>query len=254
MFEMIEDESQVKALRDIAEDLRARLTANPFFLTIDKKLHKRLLHGQTAYLFPLEVIAERAGIDLKTFRYLYVLFSSHVHALPMSFYRMGRNGDGRGRGLPSPSEENYSMLCLSMSATLLVATRDDVHELFGPYKKASPPPEPDVSELTDNPPVLAIGEERFHDVSDTLTVRFKRTGETAYTTTFIYRPAGNDVLERTDSEAGSTELKYFDPYFWIVKLNGGPATDEALERALAGPHAFRIDYPSRELLFKTTEG
>lgn len=253
MFEALEDPGQVEALREAAEELRSRLLANPFLVTIDKKHHKRLLHGQTAYLLPMEVIAERAGIDLKTFRWLYVLFSSHVHALPMSFYRIGQSGDDRGRGLPSPSEENYSALCLSMAATLLVATRDNVHDLFDAYRSPPLPPEPDVSELTANPPVLAINEEHLHDASDTLAMRFKRTGETAYRTTFIYRPTGDEILERDDSEQGGVELKYFDPYFWSVKLNGGPATSEALERALAGSHAFRIDYPARELLFKTAE-
>lgn len=254
MFEALEDVSQVEAFHKTAEELRSRLVANPFFVTIDKKLQKRLLHGQTAYHLPQEVIAERAGITLKNFRWLHVLFSSHVHALPMSFYRIGRDGDDRGRGLPSPPEENYSTLCLSMAATLLVSTRDNVHGLFEPYKTTSPPSEPDVSELTENPPALAIGEEHLHNASDTLAMRFKRTGETAYTTTLIYRPTGDEVLKRGDSDEGGVELKYFDPYFWSVKLNGEPTTGETLEQALAGPHAFRINYPERELLFKTVEG
>ncbi|MCD4482922.1 DUF5677 domain-containing protein [Chromobacterium vaccinii] len=254
MFEALEDAQQVEALREDAEELRSRLLANPFLATIDKKHHKRLLHGQTAYFLSMEVIAERAGIDLRTFRWLYVLFSSHVHALPMSFYRIGHAGDDRGRGLPSPSEEGYSALCLSMTAALLVATKDNVHDLFAAYKSPPPPLEPDFSELTANPPALAIGEEHLHDASDTLTMRFKRTSEMAYKTTFIYRPTGDVILERYDSEQDGIELKYFDPYFWNVKLNGGPTTVEALEQALAGPNAFRIDYSAQELLFKTTEG
>jgi len=76
----------------------------------------------------------------------------------------------------------------------------------------------------------------------------------AYKTIFIYRPTGDEILERDDSEQDGAQLKYFDPYFWSVKLNGGPATGEALERALTGPHAFRIDYSARELQFKTAEG
>src|SRR5260221_7220281 len=100
----------------------------------------------------------------------------------------------------------------------------------------------------------AISEEHLHNVSDTLAMRFKRTGETVYTTTFIYRPTGDEILERDDSEERGVELKRFDPYFWSVKLNGGPTTADALERVLAAPHAFRIDYSARELLFKTAEG
>lgn len=251
MFETLEDEEQVRGLHEAAESIRSRLIANPFFATIDEKSRKRLLHGQTAFLFPLEVIAERAGIDLKTFRWLYVLFSSHVHALPMSFYRIGQDGDDRGRGLPSPSEENYSALCLSMTATLLVATRDNVHGLFESLKTTSQRPEPDVSELTDNRPALAIGEEHLHEASDTLAMRFKRTGKMVYTTTFIYRPTGDEILERDDSDERGAELKYFDPHFWSVKLNGGPATEKTLEQALAGPYAFRTEYSTREILFNT---
>lgn len=250
MFEALEDADQVKALGEAAEELRSRLGENPFFATVDKKLHKRLLHGQTAYLFPLEVIAERAGINLKTFRWIYVLFSSHVHALPMSFYRVGEEGDDQGRGLPSPSEEHYSALCLSMTATLLVATRDEVHGLFD-FLKATSPPEPDVCEPTSKPPVLAVGEEYLHEASETLAIRFRRTGETVYRSTFIYRPTGEEILERDDSDEDGAELKYFDPYFWNVKLNSNPTTREALEHAIAGPHAFRIDCSTWELLFKT---
>jgi hypothetical protein len=41
---------------------------------------------------PLEDIGERVGVDKQTFRWLYVLLSSHVHGLPMSFYRIGGGG------------------------------------------------------------------------------------------------------------------------------------------------------------------
>lgn len=253
MFEALGNKSQVDSLREAAEDLKSRLISNPFFDTIEQNRRKRLLHGQTAYLFSLEVLAERAGIELGMFRWLYVLFSSHVHALPMSFYRIGRDGDDRGKGLPSPSEESYSALCLSLAATLLSATRDDVHSLFRPLKPETPPPEPDVADMTETPPLFPIGEERTHNASDTLAVRFKRTGEATYATTFVYRPSGDEILERTDSDSGP-ELKYFDPCFWSVKLNGGPTTTTVLEQALAKPHAFRIDYPNHQLLFKTTDG
>lgn len=83
MFDALGDAAQVSALKEQANELRERLTSNPFLATLDPKRHKRLLHGQTAYLFPLEEIAEKAGIELSVFRWLYVLFSAHVHALPM---------------------------------------------------------------------------------------------------------------------------------------------------------------------------
>ena len=89
---------------------------------------KKLLNGQTAYLFPIEYMAQRAGMDKKTYRLLHVLFSSHVHGLPMSYFRMGEQE--RGRGVPSPVEEGYTSICLSCAASLLAGTRDDIHDLF----------------------------------------------------------------------------------------------------------------------------
>jgi hypothetical protein len=251
MFDALENATQVTDLSAAAEELRERLQASPFFETIDPKKRKRLLHGQSAYLFPLEVIAEKAGIDLKTFRWLYVLFSSHVHALPMSFYRMGQEGDDRGRGLPSPSEENYSALCLSLAAVIVVATRDDVHSLFKDCESAKAEPEPDVEELIINPPALAIGESHVEDASETLSMRFTHISEALYSTTFIYRPTGDEILEREDSEASGADLTYFDPFFWSVELNGQSATENALQQALDSPHAFRIDYSTRKIQFKT---
>ena len=71
---------------------------------------------------------ERAGLKRATYRLLHIVFSSHVHGLPMSYYRMGVQECGRG--LPSPIEEGYTTMCLSLASVLLTATRDEVHELF----------------------------------------------------------------------------------------------------------------------------
>jgi hypothetical protein len=79
-------------------------------------------------------MVEKAGLDKPTYRFLHVVFSSHVHGLPMSYYRMGIQE--RGRGLPSPIEEGYTTVCHSLAATLLTATRDEVHELFKGLSKA----------------------------------------------------------------------------------------------------------------------
>jgi hypothetical protein len=111
-----------------AKELRQRLAANAFFLTLPPKQQKRLLSGRRAYLLPLENIAERARVDLHWFRLLYRLFSAQVHALPLSFYRMGEQN--RGRGVHSEAEEGYMSLCLSFAVTLLVGTRDEMKTLF----------------------------------------------------------------------------------------------------------------------------
>lgn len=242
---------EVEGFKEQSEELRERLTASPFFKTIDPKQRKKLLHGRTAYLFSLEEIAEHAGIDKPVFRYLYVLFSTHVHALPMSFYRLGGDYPERGRGLPSDVEEGYSSLCLTLSGTLLVYTRDELHTLFAGLKRTAAETAV-VSEVEPpEPPALAVGEEHSVDLSDDTALRFRRTAEDVYTTTVVYRPSGTEVLERADRDDGSVELVYFDPCYWTFILDGGPATEDALERAIAERHAFRVDPNTREIYFKT---
>lgn len=103
---------QVALLERQAEEIRDRLKQNSFFVRLDNQ--KRLLNGQTAYLYPIEDMLEKAGIEKKTYRGLHILFSTHVHGLPMSYYRIGEQE--RGRGIPSPVEEGYTSLCHSLGA------------------------------------------------------------------------------------------------------------------------------------------
>lgn len=132
LFTAAENSDEVTSLSRTADEIRDRLRENSFFQSLPEKQKKTSLHGQSAYLFPLEEIAERAGVEKKQFRWLYVLLSSHVHALPMSFFRIGEE---RGRGLPTPVEEGYTSICLSLAATFLVSTRDELHSLFKDFKE-----------------------------------------------------------------------------------------------------------------------
>ena len=130
MFEAYGDKpEQVAGFAIQADELRERLRANAHFQGLPNQ--KRLLNGQIAYLYPLEDILEKAGVEKAVYRPLHVFFSSHVHGLPMSFYRMGVDGeDDRGRGVVSPIEMSYTMMGLAFAATLLTGTRDEMHVLF----------------------------------------------------------------------------------------------------------------------------
>jgi hypothetical protein len=249
MFDALGDSEQVSGFEAQAEELRERLRSNSFFQSLDPKLHKKLLHGQKAYLDSLEAIAERAGVDVENFRFLYVLLSSHVHALPMSFYRIGVDNQDRGRGLPSPQEEGYSALCLSISATMLVTSRDEFKELFADFRQESAPSSQPADET--EPPEMAIGESHMLDASDEIALRVERTASDTLTTSYVYRPTDDVVLERADYEEGGVDLLSFDPIYWTFVLNGGPVTSSMLERALAQPHAHRIDVGERRILLKT---
>jgi hypothetical protein len=125
---------QSAELETQSEELRERLRANKYFAQL--KHQKQILNGQIAYLFPIEEMIEKAGLEKPTYRFLNILFSSAVHGLPMSYYRMGQQE--RGRGLPSPVEEGYTSICLSLAATLLGSTRGEVHTIFKGLSKAKP--------------------------------------------------------------------------------------------------------------------
>jgi hypothetical protein len=125
-----------------ADEVRQRLNANTFFLALPEKQRNKFLKGRDAHLYSLEEIADRAGVGRGVFKFLHVLFSQHIHGLPMSFYRMGNGYPERGRGLPSEVEESYTALCLSFAATLLTGARDELEELFAGLLSDPEPAEP----------------------------------------------------------------------------------------------------------------
>jgi hypothetical protein len=135
LFKEIPDaEDQIAGFEEQRNELKARLEGNPHFNALTPGERKKFLNGQSAYMQPLEAIAERAGVELQTFRMVYRLFSSQVHGLPMAYYRMGEQD--RGRGVYSSSEEGFTTLCLSFAISLLVASRDEMQELFPEGKNA----------------------------------------------------------------------------------------------------------------------
>ncbi|MGD0275080.1 MAG: DUF5677 domain-containing protein [Syntrophales bacterium] len=129
LFKLMETGTQdIIGFEAAAEELRVRLSSNSFFMNLTEKKRNRFIKGRYAYLHPLGDIAVRAGVKQQIFPWIYHLLSSHVHGLPMSFYRMGDSE--RGRGVHSEVEENYTSLCLSLCTSLLVKSRDEMKRLF----------------------------------------------------------------------------------------------------------------------------
>lgn len=246
---------QVSGLTQSAEELKERLRANPFFCRLADGQQRKLLNGQTAYLMSLEEIAERSGLDKESFRWMYVLFSSHVHALPMSFYRMGGEHGDRGRGLPSPTEEGYTGLCLSLVVSLLVSVREEINQLFGDFKKRTDDLQQQERVLADSSateivvPSLAIGEIKRFTETDEVIVDVKRISEDGFEFEYRDRATGEVVLRRLASDDGSG-LYDMDPYFWTVLLNQGPAVEKQLVNMNETRHAFKVDVSTRTVHFK----
>ena len=133
---VIEDHAQEVAIVVQADELRVRLRQNLFFNTILPQRRKELLKGKTAHLCSLETLALRAGIELKIFKLMWRFMSAHVHALPLSFYRM-TNAE-RGTGVQTIVEEQYTKMTISFALLLLVGAREEYVRLVesaGPLER-----------------------------------------------------------------------------------------------------------------------
>lgn len=252
MFDARGEAGEVAVLVAQADELRDRIQDNSFFQSLDPKRHKKFLHGQTAYFYPIEVLAERAGMEIDTFRWLYVLFSTHVHALPMSFYRIAGDTQERGRGLPSPIEQHYSSLCLALAATLTVQTRDEFQTLFAGLTPAENAPPLEAGDEPDDGELLAVGTEDGFEIDEELRLTRKRVSDDLLLVSYFHMPSGALVFEGEISETGLM-FNSFDPYFWRVFINEMPVTHPQVEAMLNGDFLMRLDLPTRRILFKTRD-
>jgi hypothetical protein len=256
MFTAMENNEEVDLLSNIADQIRTRLIENSFFESLPDKKKKAALNGQSAYLFPLEDIAEKAGIEKSQFRWLYVFLSSHVHALPMSFYRIGEE---RGRSLPTPVEEGYTKLCLSLASTFLVNTRDDVHFLFQDFKERADEIIETESrksqELFETKTNLAssesirVGDTKVLLSTEAMIIEATLIQDGILEVRYLDTKSGAVVLQSTESESG-TYLDLYDLYYWTFMLNGERVTNDQMSFMDGDDFVFKADPYTRTLHFK----
>lgn len=255
LFDAMEDLEQVDAFDKHAERLRDDLRANSYFQSLPAGEQRKFLNGQHAYLEPLEVIAEKSGMEKKFFRTQYVFLSSHVHALPMSFYRISPGNPDRGRGLPSRVEEEYTVMCLSLAAALLAMTREDFAKLFdGIEPRALEHPRGDANiELApsvEQQSLMAIGESIRLMETELLFVDATRKTEDLFEIVYRHKSTGTVVLVRRVSEIQGSSLYDMDPMFWTVRVNGKPVPESVLLASAPGDHTFKVDPHSMSIDFK----
>lgn len=259
MFSALENNEEIAKLSQAADEIRDRLRGNAFFGILPEKKKKTALNGQSAYLFPLEDIAEKAGVEKALFRWLYVLLSSHVHALPMSFYRIGEE---RGRGLPTPVEENHTSMCLSLASTFLVSTRDEVHSLFRDFKarsdeiieRESREAQEALSNLEAKTKAAAsdgmkVGETKVLLSTEFMTIEVTLIQENTVEVRYLDTKSGAVVLQSTESENGIF-LDLYDLYYWTFMLNGERVTNDQMSFIDGNDFAFKADPHTRTLHFK----
>ncbi len=240
-------------LESQADELRNRIRSNAYFQSLEAKTQKVLLKGRLAYLSSLENIAVRAGIERKTFRLLYCLLSSHVHGLPMSYYRIGEE---EGRGLPTPVEEHRTGLCLSLGMSVLAHTRDEMQDMFAAFKQDAEEKlqKEAVLETSSDLPIpdngMAVGETVALPGSEEILIEITRVSEDVFESIYRYRATNDVVLRRTHSKKDGSALTQFDVAFWNVLVDNKPVTVAQLLELGAVRFAFKADHLSRMLKLK----
>ncbi|MHB8483392.1 MAG: DUF5677 domain-containing protein [Nitrospiria bacterium] len=121
-------ESELKCFDDQTEELRDRLLKNSYFRSLDKKVQKDYLRAKSAYLLTQDDLMKRIGLDIGSFRGLYIFLSSQTHSFPLGFYRTGV--DNRGRGLENRVEKNYICSMFSISSFFVRRATNEMVDLF----------------------------------------------------------------------------------------------------------------------------
>lgn len=252
IFEALGQDSEVESLRKVVEDLVTRISGNEHFRSLPSGKQRRITQGKDAYLVPLEDIAVEAGMTLAEFHFFHAFFSSHVHGLPMSFYRVG---EIRGRGLPTEVESAYTALCLSLIASLVAGCIEEMQAIFSDAingreadAEAASDAEgaPNPADMTHG---LAVGEvKRMHE-SETIRIEAVGLTETEAALVYFEPLMGEKVLRSIVDEDGES-LEFVDPVYWSIDVNNQPVTDRLLDELLQAAYMFQIDIAERRLRFK----
>jgi hypothetical protein len=139
MFRALDSsDAHLQAFEEQANELRAILQANPYFVSLSEPLRKSLLKGERPSILTQDEIYNRIGGLSANFRGLYRFYSSHAHSFPLAFYRTGERN--RGRGEENEIEKGYIASALDFSAELLAKITSDFQTSFAGLVKFVPRP------------------------------------------------------------------------------------------------------------------
>ena len=254
LFDALGREDEVAGHRKVLDELSERIASNSHFKTLASGQQKNITSGKLAYLKPLEAIAEQAGLKVSEFRFFHVFFSTHVHGLPMSFYRIGEE---RGRGLPTEAESGYTAMCLELTASLVASCHAEIEVLFKDSMdehetavKAASVPEvlPGSTEMAQG---IAAGEVKRVYESERL--RIDAVGMTDDEAALIFfEPSMGEKVLRSIVTAESESIAFVDPVYWNIDVNDEPVTDRLLDELVKSNHLFKIDLVAKRLRFKVS--
>jgi hypothetical protein len=148
MFKVMKNsDEQVTPFEAHTNEVKADLKNTAFFKTLDEKLQRHYLKGNTAFLKSQDEIITASGGCVDEFRMKYRFLSNHTHSYPMGFYRMVENG--HGTGIKSQLEIEYTAMCLNWITEYLTKAKSSFEELWVENTKESTWQDLDFSQFSD---------------------------------------------------------------------------------------------------------
>jgi hypothetical protein len=122
------NDPQLKMFEEQANELRAILEKNLYFVTLSEKLQKNLLKGERSSIITQDEILQRMGEFDEGTRGYYRFLSSHAHSFPLGFYRMAEHN--RGRGEENLVEKGYIGSTLEFCAGVVEKSNECFQKSF----------------------------------------------------------------------------------------------------------------------------
>lgn len=119
---------QVGCFSEKSTEIKSWIENNSYYINMNAANKKSIRNGKVAYIYPLEMIANRVGIPLEDFRTYYQMMSSYTHNFPLAFMRMEQQV--RGRGTYSEVEEGYIVMFVSLAKDLLIESTNEYERQF----------------------------------------------------------------------------------------------------------------------------
>lgn len=119
---------EVAGLEVQAEELREKLKANAWFVSLKEPLRKKLLTGNWPTIQSRDEQLEKLGWDREQFYSMWNMLSQYTHVLPFSIYRT--EPDGRGTGLLNDTDLSYCYMVLVVCTGFMTELTDKLIEWF----------------------------------------------------------------------------------------------------------------------------
>jgi hypothetical protein len=138
-----------------ADNIRAELSANPYFSRLPVRQRKSLLKGERASILTEDQILDRLGILDQQGRAFFSFISSHADVSPLAYSRTGNNN--RGTGEKNDADERYMATALDLARDFILRADTDMKALFQEVLAAS-----------SGKPRTAVGDERFKSLIESV--------------------------------------------------------------------------------------